>query len=223
MEEKNENNYSHNILRKSGNRVLDRLRMGIIRNIKDIVRPIFLRIMMIKETILGIDFSQPKENAIDLEHVSYAASTNRVLKMFRKLSITDEDCILDVGCGKGKVINMLYSFPFKNIDGLEYDTQLVSLCMRNMKKLKRKRTKLYCEDAARFTHLDAYTYMYMFNPFKGQTMEKFVDNILDSYNRKKRRICIVYLNPQCSNIFIKKGFKVIYEWKGFMVYQLDGK
>ena len=66
------------------------------------------------------DFSTwviPKEIAENEEKGNkYQPSTDSLKKVLKKLKITQEDSIIDIGCGKGKALYIMSKFPFDKIE-----------------------------------------------------------------------------------------------------------
>ena len=46
--------------------------------------------------------------------------------------VTDKDAIIDIGCGKGRMLYFFSQFPFKYVDGLEYSRELVAAAEGNI-------------------------------------------------------------------------------------------
>ena len=73
-------------------------------------------------------------------HASYAPTRwniRYVLKRYLRGRITHDDAIIDIGCGKGKMIYFFSKFPFGRIDGLEYSRDVADIAEKNIRKLRR--------------------------------------------------------------------------------------
>ena len=64
-----------------------------------------------------------------------------------------------------------------------------------MAKLKLQQCAAYHADAATFTDLDDYTYLFMFNPFPEVVLGQVLANLETSLRRKPRNVRLVYSNP----------------------------
>lgn len=88
--------------------------------LKKLFRNLFLQMQLLQDKLRGCDFAAPMDNnqigIAPEEGIRYQATTPRIfLDIRRQLkSISNDDSILDVGCGKGR---MLYFFRL--IFGLE--------------------------------------------------------------------------------------------------------
>lgn len=118
------------------------------------------------------------------------------------LGISKNDSIVDIGCGKGGAIITLSKYPFRSIVGVDISEQLLYTAKANLSKLKINRCEVICSDATSFYDLDAFNYIYMFNPFPCNVMNDVITNINMSLSRVPRTITIIYKNPVCSDIII---------------------
>ncbi len=156
----------------------------------------------------GLDFSREVDTK---EGVKYGApSTARTQHIVRKYfgdNITEEDSIIDIGCGKGRMLAFFAEFPFKQICGLEYVQEMVDIAKNNMGVLGLGGgVKIIAGDARVYEDLDQYNYFYMSNPFwEDDIMVALIKNIKKSISRNNRMIHIIYNNPRQENILISQG------------------
>ena len=61
----------------------------------------------------------------------YQPSSGNMVNVLRRYAITKSDAVLDIGCGKGKVMYLLSHFPFGKIDGIDLSPQLVKIANDN--------------------------------------------------------------------------------------------
>ncbi len=52
-------------------------------------------------------------------------------------------------------------YPFHYVDGLEISDSLIDIAKKNFRKLNIDKIRLFCSDAATFTDLNQYNYIYM--------------------------------------------------------------
>ena len=115
--------------------------------------------------------------------------------LLKKLNITTEDRILDIGCGKGLSLYYSSMFCFERIDGIEYSKKLTQIAKRNARLPKDKRIHIYNCDARTFDHYDRYNYFFINDPFSAEIMDQVVRDIVDSYSVDQRRIIVLYQFP----------------------------
>lgn len=134
-----------------------------------------------------------------------------IRSLFKKLNITLEDRILDIGCGKGLSLYYSSMFCFERIDGIEYSKRLTQIAKHNASVLKDRRIHIYNCDARKFNHYDQYNYFFINNPFSAEIMEQVAFAIIQSYKINKRRIIVIYQFPFSIDVFRKYNFEIIYE------------
>ena len=57
-------------------------------------------------------------------------------------------------------------------------------------------------DAAEFTELEDYNYIYFFSPFPSPVMQTVIKNLTKSLAKKPRKMTIIYLNPECHDAVV---------------------
>ncbi|TFW16751.1 class I SAM-dependent methyltransferase [Massilia arenosa] len=107
--------------------------------------------------------------------------------------------LVDVGCGKGRVLNYWLSrFPGSRIVGIELDPEVAS---ETAKRLSRYRNvEIRCGDACQLLPPET-TLVYMFNPFSEPVMKGFLAAVRSCARASRRNIRIVYYNPMHVNVF----------------------
>lgn len=169
---------------------------------------IYLFFVLVFEKINGVDFLTPKLqnikncNAYELTH-SYS-----IKKIAKKLKIKYGSSLLDVGCGKGWA---LYNFRkyFNHLYGIEMDEELISICMKNLIKFGVPAI-LINETVEECDINENINYIFMFNPFCGDIMDKFIKKF------SKKNVCIIYHNPVCDGLMKKHGFSITKKYKDIL-------
>ena len=176
---------------------------------KQWLRKLFYGAEIFLERARGVDFTV-EIDAREENHTKYAASTpliHGILKeYFSRMNIGGDDSILDVGCGKGRMIYFFSRLPFGKVGGVEYEEDIYRICRNNLSKLNVYRVSVSCADAAKFDGYDEYNWFYAFNPFSKDIMQGFIDRLKESKDRKDRNIRVVYFNPTELDMFIENGF-----------------
>lgn len=184
----------------------------------------------------GIDFSHEFDLTrlgLDSQNSNAYESLNGIRKLkhvFDKFQISENDNILDLGCGKGEALHQLSKYPFNNLCGVELSGKLVEIAKNNLRILKHERINIVEMDAAEFTDYEDYNYIYMFNPFPANIMRKVIANINLMLEKKRRCITIVYSNPVCFDViesspyFLKiNEYDIEYKDIGLKVYVYQSK
>jgi SAM-dependent methyltransferase len=107
-----------------------------------------------------------------------------------------DDVVVDVGCGKGRVLNWLLAHRRGcRLYGIELDRDV---CARTARRLRRwPNVTILCGDATELLPADA-TVFYLFNPFDRTVMQRFADAVLALPPRPRR---IVYYRANDLDVF----------------------
>lgn len=156
--------------------------------------------------------------AVDKEYLagggihSYAITTQaEIFPMLDKchVNIGANDAIFDFGCGKGGAMLSFLDYGFEKVGGVEFTKELCDEAVNNFELLQITSNSKYSveiinNDAAKVTmELDSYNWFYFFDPFEKEVFEKVVENIYDSFQRKRRKITIININPRYYRVFEK--------------------
>jgi SAM-dependent methyltransferase len=113
--------------------------------------------------------------------------------LFAAARLVDEDVIVDVGCGKGRVLNwLLAEHPRNRIVGIELDPEVCSKVARRLRR--RANVTILCGDATELVPADASVF-YLFNPFDEPVLGRFVDAVADRVTNLQR-VRIVYYHAR---------------------------
>ncbi len=136
----------------------------------------------------------------------YEGSGNSYMKrVLLDLNITNNDIIIDYGCGKGRALLYFSKFPFKKIIGIEYSHSVFLVAQENIKKIKDPRILILHKDAGDFQDLDDINFFYFFNPFGEVTFNRVLDNLSQSHQNRPRLMYVIYLNPECHKDIEARG------------------
>ena len=117
--------------------------------------------------------------------------------IFRGEVIASNDVLVDLGCGKGRVINWWLSCKLKNhIVGLELDPIIAATTAERLKSFKNVR--IISGDAVDNLPFDA-TLIYLYNPFGEGVVERLRDKILHLTNPE--RVRVFYYNSVYAEVF----------------------
>ena len=109
--------------------------------------------------------------------------------LFGAARLRSDDVIVDVGCGKGRVINWLLAHhPGNAVVGIELDPEIAAATERRLRRYPG--VKIVCGDACTLLTAEA-TVFYLFNPFDEPVMRRFAEAVLalgDAGGGRERRI-----------------------------------
>ena len=120
--------------------------------------------------------------AENTSNVSYFALS----LIFKNEPIADDDVLVDVGCGKGRVLNWWLSRRLSNrIVGLELDPEIAAHTRHRLRKYRN--VTIITGDAIENLPVDG-TLFFVFNPFGRPVVSRFKERILQLPRRDKIRI-----------------------------------
>lgn len=140
--------------------------------------------------------------ANDVYHTKYCAMP----LIFKFVKITKSDVLVDVGCGKGRIINYWLSKGYKNkIIGLELDPKVAKQTAKQLSKWEN--VTIITGDANSNIPFEG-TIFYFYNPFNEKVVKQFEEKL--SVMFKNKPIKIIYYNPKSINLFYNDKWKVRY-------------
>lgn len=161
------------------------------------------------ERVKGLDFTPASIESLGLSHersVYHLASDGVFLAdILKQIDIPRGSRVVDLGCGKGSALCTFGRFPFEEVAGVEISEALARIAERNCQKLKIQNASIYVADAGKFTELDRFSHVYMFNPFPQMVVAEVMQNIAASLVRAPRRLTVIYSNPSCSSTVTQTG------------------
>lgn len=147
----------------------------------------------------------------------YSPTPRCLLRTLRKLYITPEDKIMDLGCGKGLAMYYMSKFPFSQIGGIELSRKLALEAKSNLNIISgnKRRYRIIRADAGKWDHYDEYTFFFIYNSFPKQVIKEVIDKINASVESKPRKVIILYLYPEFPEeitkdkkfVLVRKGSK----------------
>ncbi len=107
---------------------------------------------------------------------------------------------VDVGSGKGRVLLIASEFPFSEIIGVEFATELHEIAGENIRRYRSKTQK--CKNV-KSLNLDAIEFevpltplvLYFFNPFRPPVWIPVLQRLQRSLNSHPRDVILIYENP----------------------------
>ena len=134
---------------------------------------------------------------------SQAGVVRRALGLVRDREHT---ALVDLGCGKGRVLAIGTEFGFREIVGLELSAPLAAVAVANMAIVARRfpertRARVVCCDAASLTLPDGPLAVFLFHPFGETTMQRVIARLEERLARSAYALTIAYYNPVCGALF----------------------
>ncbi len=144
------------------------------------------------------------------EAVSYFL-LEKMLTLFRMIS--NQTSIVDLGCGRGRVMAAAAHFGFTSITGIDFAKELCEEAEKNMLKtqlrFKNIKWEVLCKDVLNYDIQANDSVFFMFNPFEKEILNKFLGKIEVSLKEFPRIIWFLYASPVYQDCLIQFGYEII--------------
>jgi SAM-dependent methyltransferase len=145
------------------------------------------------------------------EAVSFYMLEN-LFTAFRKLS--GNSSIVDLGCGKGRVMMVAAHFGFNRMTGIDFAKEVCEEARVNMLKKEKQfpgiRWKVINENVQNYEISPDDSVFFMFNPFDYSVLKNFLRKLDISCDEFPRPIYFLYASPQHDRLLLNNGFAVVY-------------
>jgi len=137
----------------------------------------------------------------------------KLLENFRKLSSVTS--IVDLGCGKGRVLVVAAYYGFTNIKGIDFAVELCQEATKNMEKVKSKfpliHWKIINSSIEEYDILPDDTVFFMFNPFTEEIIRIFLNKLERSCQQFPRTTYFLYASPLYKELLTGIGYEIIFQ------------
>jgi hypothetical protein len=118
---------------------------------------------------------------------------------------------VDLGSGKGRAVLLASTVPFQRVIGVEFSRQLHAVAEQNVARWPADARKsgpieLVCIDATEFEYPESPFVLFMYNPFGRPVMEKVAHAVARAFERRPRRIIVLYFTPRQADIWDRLPF-----------------
>jgi SAM-dependent methyltransferase len=158
-----------------------------------------------------------KERGIDISHAHIYMPVNYfILESLMKeiVQLEQNKTLLDLGCGKGRVLVVAAAFGFKKIMGIDNSKEFCDEAMLTTAACAGKypdaRFIIINADALYFEIPDDICSIFLFNPFDELIMHGVAANINKSQQANPRTVRILYANPLYKSVLLEQGFTEIF-------------
>lgn len=178
-----------------------------------------MRCLSVDDQFLHIQTTEIKDLPLFSNYYPYEPTPYDVLDLcFDNIELAQDDCFVDFGCGKGRVV--FYVNHRYHIDtlGIEINKDYIQDAYQN--KMQYVKNHHLAEKSVNFLNAKAEQYkiqptdniFFFFNPFSVQIFRKVIYNILKSQQGNSRKIYVILYYPSFEYIQCLKSetkFKVI--------------
>jgi hypothetical protein len=135
-----------------------------------------------------------------------------------------EYTFVDLGSGKGRVLLLAASQPFRRVIGVEFAEELHAIALRNIESYTGPRlcrdVVSVLADAVQFQFPPVPTVIFLYNPFEQCLITKVLDNLRNSLEQHPRTVWVVYYVPAGMPLFKSVDFLTLAQQvPGFGIYR----
>lgn len=150
---------------------------------------------------LGIQTCGREDYQEDRLHYPYEPTPYSVLERLAENGcISRTDCLLDYGCGKGRVPVFFSKMLGCSCLGIEFDRLLYDRARENVTRSGLAAVSIYHADAEMYRVPTEVTRCFFFNPFGEQILRCALNRILDSFYKNPREILLFFYYPKDSDV-----------------------
>ena len=168
----------------------------------------FSPVTLSKLTIVNGDISK----ASPYEAANYYL-LEKLFTNFRKIS--NADSLIDLGCGKGRVLVVAAYFGFTYITGIDFATELCEEASANMRKIHQTfpdvKWKVINDNVANYNITPGDSAFFMFNPFTEEIIKIFLENLENSCRQFPRTTWFLYASPLHREILLNRGYEIVFQ------------
>ena len=136
----------------------------------------------------------------------------KLFDAFKKIS--DNTSIIDLGCGKGRMMMVAPYFEFTNITGIDFAKELCEQAICNMKKKELEfpniQWQVINENVEQHEINSNDSVFFMFNPFNEDVLNNFLKKLEASCTRFPRQVYFLYASPQYQQLLLNNGYAIVY-------------
>jgi SAM-dependent methyltransferase len=139
----------------------------------------------------------------------------------RRLRVSRSDSLLDLGCGKGRVLCFFALRGLRKCSGIEISPELADQALINARRLRLRRSPIeITEGDAVDVDVGEASIIYLFNPFSAEVMAPVLRRIEASMSVRPRRLRICYVNPAQSRLldacaWLARTDEFVVTWSGW--------
>jgi SAM-dependent methyltransferase len=149
------------------------------------------------DRVLQIKTTGRDETNADQYHHPYEPTDYCVLERLGDSGlISENDVVIDYGCGKGRVGFFLSYRTQARVIGIEYDERIYGGAIENQKTaIVKAKADFVLTKAEEYTVPTYVNRCYFFNPFSREILHKVMARIIESYYENPRDIFLLFYYP----------------------------
>jgi len=144
----------------------------------------------------------------DDEHVYYGTNPYRMTNaVLEHLSLAKDDVLVDLGCGKGRVVCLAARYAVREVIGIDDTTLMCAAARQNVMQLRGGVSPItILEMPAQQFDFRRGTVFYMFNPFGPKTTGEVLTKMKEGLDAVPRTIRLAYSTPDQDGLLEQTGW-----------------
>lgn len=135
-----------------------------------------------------------------------------------------EHTFIDFGSGKGRVLLVASSYPFRKIMGVEYSRELHDICEANIRVYRGETQQCFdlesvCCDAGAFVPPEGPLICYFYNPFGRELLVQVADNLAAKASSGGAPVRVIYVEPEMADVFAPARWAVLKRTDGYVIFE----
>lgn len=137
----------------------------------------------------------------------------QLFKAFRRIS--GKTSVVDLGCGKGRMMMVAAHFGFTEIIGIDFATEVCEQAVDNMKKKEKQfpqiNWRVINQNVEDYEIRPDDSVFFMFNPFSQPVLKTFLRKLDISCDQFPRTTYFLYASPQHQKLLLDNGYAIVYQ------------
>lgn len=135
-----------------------------------------------------------------------------------------EYTFIDFGSGKGRMLLLAAEYPFGEVQGVEFATELHDIAQQNLQAVRRHRVQCgrigsNLMDAVDYTFPPGNLVIHFFNPFGPEIMAQVLDRLDGAIESTSRDVRIIMMFPENAFLFEDRQFRIYRKSRRFLIYR----
>ena len=147
----------------------------------------------------------------DGAHVYLSLPFETMRAILRRTGLDSKDTLVDLGCGKGRLLLVGSLFHPATVIGIELSSRLAEIARRHAGRLIESRLIEVLNCNVLDYDFNRGTVFYLYNPFEGDILQGVMDRLESSLLNSPRPIRIIYVGPYYAEIIDQRPWLQRYD------------
>jgi SAM-dependent methyltransferase len=196
-----------------------------------------------------VGFPREASQPVGLDQVGYAGDGRErygpspygmLPRVLRRREVSAGDVFVDLGCGMGRVLyEAAARFPFKRVVGVDLVPEFTAVARdvlsKNADRLRCKNVEVVTADVLDYEPPDDLTYAYFGAPFGEPILDRVLDKLAASADRRPRAVRLIFYAPTAQSPelerhprvrLVRRGRRRIRRWAladHLYLYEIQGR